>query len=45
MGLSCKPIGKLKGIIYKIEIEEQKRKEEENRVRKPQKETSHEKTS
>lgn len=31
MGLSCKPVGKLRGVFYKIEQEEIKKKVEENR--------------
>lgn len=36
MGLTCKPIGKFRGMIHKVEIAEIKRKEEMN-ARKSQK--------
>lgn len=34
MGISAKPIGKFRGILRKIEIEEEKKKEEEVKKRK-----------
>lgn len=39
MGLTTKPLGKLKGMLHKIEIEELKKKEEMNHAKsKPKKE-------
>lgn len=37
MGIACKPTGKFRGMLHKIEIEDMKRKEEKNRAGKSQK--------
>ena len=37
MGITCKPTGKFRGILHRIEIVYMKRKEEKNRAGKPQK--------
>lgn len=37
MGITCKPTGKFRGMLHKIEIAEMKRKEEKNHAGKPQK--------
>lgn len=37
MGITCKPTGKFRGILHRIEIADMKRKEEENRAGKSQK--------
>ena len=37
MGITCKPTGKFRGILHKIEIEDMKRKGEKNRAGKLQK--------
>lgn len=37
MGVTCKPTGKFRGMLHKIEIADMKRKEEKNRAGKSQK--------
>ena len=37
MGITCKPTGKFRGMLHKIEIVDMKRKEETNRAGKSQK--------
>ena len=37
MGITCKPTGKFRGMLHKIEIADMKRKEETNRAGKSQK--------
>lgn len=37
MGITCKPTGKFRGILHRIEIADMKRKEEKNRAGKLQK--------
>lgn len=37
MGITAKPIGKLRGMFHKVDISEMKRKEETNRAGKSQK--------
>ena len=37
MGITCKPTGKFRGILHRIEIADMKRKEEKSRAGKLQK--------